>query len=193
MLNRGLRIVTCAIFVAGLSSPGLAEVPDEPGIELRPAVAASAQLKKAPSPKRKSLQPPSDATRLLHGSTAFSAEKGTLNWTMFNLGLHQFDVQATDNLNFGLTTIVPAGVVAFIGHGIANFEVSPNVHLGVKAQGGVLHSFLGDNNATAGFWGGGVMASFGSEDLFLNTGFSAYGLAADGDTLTVFVPHIGGS
>lgn len=189
-------IVACMLATA---APVLAQDIDEPGIASLRAPAETTRtstqqtVTRAPRAKRISSQPPADATRILYGSTALAAEKGTLNWTMYNLGLHQFDVQATDNLNFGVTTIVPIGVVAFIGHGTATFEVSPNVHLGVKVQGGVAHAFFSGTGGTVGMWGGGAMATFGSEDLFLNVGFSAYGVSGGGETLPLMLPTIGGS
>lgn len=163
-----------------------------------PASSSPGELKLTTQPRLQQLKADlnSDPTRVIFSTSAFSRPRGTLNWTMYELGLHQLDYQATDNLNIGINALVPVAVVGLMAHAQYNWSISKYFHVGVRAQAAFFTEFVeGEMMALA--YGGGPVMTIGTPDLFLNVHVPMYGLsaAADDDFETRFAlfPSIGGS
>lgn len=116
----------------------------------------------------------SDPTRVILGSTALPRQERTWNWQSLYAGLHQFDYQVNRNVNLGLSTVLPIGVVGAMGHISVYGQVSPLIHVGFKGQAGIGTAFI----APAGgiLLGGGPMVTIGNKDIYLNIHVPMYGL-----------------
>jgi len=128
--------------------------------------------------------------RVILTQTPFTRPAGVTNWTVINLGLHRFNWGISDNVDAGLTTILPAGVLGIAPHLKAGFQVHEFVRVGVSGQAGVFSVFVDSGESVFAF-GGSAMAAFGTEDLFLNVSLGGYA-GADGDEIEgLFAPSLG--
>lgn len=115
-----------------------------------------------------------DPTKVIVGSTALPREARTWNWSSLYAGVHQFDYQVNRNVNMGIGTIVPIGVVGAMAHLSVYGQVAPALHLGLKAQVGIGGAYIFPGAGV--FFGGGPMMTIGNKNIFLNVHVPMYGL-----------------
>ena len=138
--------------------------------------ALDTELVELKAAKQRALGDP-DTTRVVYGPTAFGRPKGVWNWTIYNIGYWSFDYGVTDHLEIGMQTVPPIGIVAFMPNAKLSFSLGEKVALGLRAFGGVLYPYIGNDTAfRIGIYGGGPILSIGSPDLLLNLSVNVTGI-----------------
>ena len=152
-------------------------------------------VREEPEPETRSKYTREDPSpgRLIISDTAFTTPKGAFAWQTLDVGLHRFDYGVTDNVQIGVTTVLPVMVFGALPEVKIGFDLSESVRLGLVARGGFLSTMV--NAETFFVFGGGPMLTIGSEDLALNIQCKAYlaGRAGDDDLAWLAFPSIGGS
>lgn len=143
------------------------------------------------SQEEKSVDPAS--SRVIYGPTAlpnYQVHKTKL--TVFDLGLWELDYAATEHLNIGFQAAPPFGIFMLGGMARYTHSFSPNVHVGVFANAGVLGTLVGDGNAVT-YYGGGPMLTIGDHRKALNISVLNYGAMHDSKNGFAMLPGLGGS
>ena len=141
-------------------------------------------------PKEDWLEDP-EATRVIWGLTALGREPGEGSWNIFNLGVWDFDFGISENLQIGITTMVPIVFFAAIPHVKINLPINENVNLAINGTAGVLLCYIGGCDLFVAVYGGGPVLTIGSPELLFNLNFPIYGVTTNDDTNWLAAPSIG--
>ena len=117
-----------------------------------------------------------ESTRMIYSQTAFTRKKGTWDWTLFELGLWNFDYGVTDWLEVGLEAAPPVVFLTMFPHIKIGTNLSDNVSVGVRVMGGFIYSYLEDVDASVGLIGGGPILTIGDADMAFNVSWPVYGI-----------------
>jgi hypothetical protein len=130
----------------------------------------------APPPPPRETDSDPDRTRVVYGPTAIPRQRHRFAWTIFNIGYWNFDYGLTRNVEIGMHTVPPIGVVAFLPHVKIGGRLSEHVHLGVQLTGGVLYPYIGNDDAwRIGVYGGGPILTIEAGRFQLNVAAPFYG------------------
>jgi hypothetical protein len=124
--------------------------------------------------------------------SAFMPKRGRFSWSTMNIGLQRFDLAVHDNIQLGISAVLPIGVLAVMPEVKVGGEVAEDLHLAVTARFGTL--LMPMVGLVLGY-GGSAMATYGTPNLHLTAGVHAYGFTApiNGDGhLWVVHPTLGG-
>jgi len=124
--------------------------------------------------------------------SALMPKAGHGAWSSLDLGLQRFDYSLTDNVQLGVSALLPIGILAVMPEVKVGFEVAENLHLAATARAGVL---LGPTDEPVFTFGGNAMVTYGTADSHLTAGIHAYAVPVpglDGDVVWAVHPSFGG-
>ena len=123
--------------------------------------------------------------------SALMPAQGRGSWSTLNLGLQRFDYTVHENVQLGITMVVPIGILAAMPEVKVGGEIAEDLHLAVTGRVGAM--VVVGSGAVLGY-GGSAMLTYGTPDLHLTAGLHAYGFNHPGDSDTAWVVHptIGG-
>jgi hypothetical protein len=132
-----------------------------------------------------------EANRIIWGLTALPREPGEGSWNIFNLGVWDFDYGVNENLQIGITTMVPIVFFAAIPHVKINLPVNDNVNFAINTTAGGMVCYIGGCDLYVAVYGGGPMLTIGTSELLVNLSFPVLGVTTNDDTDWLAIPSIG--
>ncbi len=112
-----------------------------------------------------------------------AAQKDQVSWGAYNLGVQTIDGAVTKNIEVGFMTVIPVGGYAALPRLRIGGRITDVVHLGLFGTGGAVGTYI-ESGVGVGFGGGGPLATFGTEKLFVNASAPFFGGATYGETET---------
>jgi hypothetical protein len=132
-----------------------------------------------------------EATRVIWGLTALGREPGEGSWNIFNLGVWDFDYGVNENLQIGITTMVPIVFFAAVPHVKFNVPINDNVNFAINTTAGGLICYIGSCDLFVAVYGGGPILSIGTPKMLFNLNFPILGVTTNDDTDWLAIPSIG--
>lgn len=132
-----------------------------------------------------------EATRIIWGLTALPREPGEGSWNIFNLGVWDFDFGVNENLQIGITTMVPIVFFAAIPHVKINLPVNDKVNFAINTTAGGMVCYIGGCDLYVAVYGGGPMLTIGTPELLVNLNFPVLGVTTNDDTDWLAIPSLG--
>jgi len=118
--------------------------------------------------------PDPESPRVIYGQTAIRRKKGTWDWTIYELGLWNFDYGVTDWLEVGVEAAPPLFALTFFPHVKIGTDLGKNVSVAVRVMGGFVYPYIGDVREHYGLFGGGPILTIGDADLCFNISWPVY-------------------